>query len=248
LDEKGKSLLPLRKSELEKLFPNEYDREIINRSRVFHEDLLEFNGKTGEYAYEKNINNWTVNDTKKALIDNLSLILDGSLYERITKIYEEKKEDIPVDYFDMSEIANMIHSPLSCIYSKAGSEFREKYLPIIKEEKTLNLGMRYAGAIAHKDVIEVLHGKHERRVELYLIYAKALGYAGVWIATDLKEYGWPGDETIGAATPKNILERFPKGGRYAPGVMLSPYVYGYDCNGKRLKLEVKLPTGKVVEF
>jgi hypothetical protein len=150
----------------------------------------------------------------------------------------------------MPEIANMIYCPppWSYVYPKAGIEFREKYLPIIKEEKTLNLGMRYACAIAHKDVIEALHTKHERRVFLYLLYTKALGYSGIEILSDCREYGFPGDETVGAATPKNILERFPKGGRYAPGVMLSPYVYGYDCNGKRLKLEVKLPTGKVVEF
>jgi len=250
LDEKGKSLLPLRKSELEKQFPNEYDREIINRNRTFHAALLEFNGKTGENAGKIGYNNWTMNDAKKALIDNLSLVLDGGLYERITKIYEEKKEDIAVDYFDMSEIANMIYCPppWSSVYPKAGIEFREKYLPIIKEEKTLNLGMRYTCAIAHKDAIEALHGKHEDRTLLYILYTKALGYSGIDIFCDCKEYGFPGDETIGAATPKNILERFPKGGRYGPGVMLSPYVYGYDVKGKKLKLLEYLPTGRFVEF
>jgi hypothetical protein len=250
LDEKGKSLLPLRKSELEEQFPNEYDREIINRSRTFHASFLVFNGKTGEYAAKVNINNWTVDDAKKALIDNLSLILDGDLYERITKIYEEKREDIAVDYFDMLEIANMIHCPppWSYVYPKAGIEFREKYLPIIKEEKTLNLGMRYTCAIAHKDAIEALHGKHEHRTRLYILYTKALGYSGIEIFCDCREYGFPGDETVGAATPKNILERFPKGGRYGPGVMLSPYVYGYDVKGKKLKLLEFLPTGGFVEF
>jgi len=81
----------------------------------------------------------------------------------------------------MPEIANMIHCPppWSYVYPKAGIEFREKYLPIIKEEKTLNLGMRYACAIAHKDVIEALHKIHEYRVLLYLLYTKALGYSGI---------------------------------------------------------------------
>jgi hypothetical protein len=250
LDEKGKSLLPLRKSELEKQFPNQYDRDIINRSRTFHLSLLEFNGKTGEYAGEVNFNNWTVNDAKKALIDNLSLILDGNIYERITKIYEKKMEDIAVYYFDMLEIANMIYCapPWSYVYPKAGIEFQEKYLPIIKEEETLNLGMRYTCAIAHKDVTEALHKIPEYRVILYLLYTKALGFSGMEIFSDCREYGFPGDETIGAATPRNILKRFPKGGRYAPGVMLSRYVYGYDINGKKLKLEARLPTGEAVEF
>jgi hypothetical protein len=45
-----------------------------------------------------------------------------------------------------------------------------------------------------------------------------------------------------------LIERFPKGGRYAPGVMLSTYVYGYDVNGKRLKLRATLPTEEAVEF
>jgi hypothetical protein len=91
LDEKGKSLLPLRKSELEKLFPNEYNREIINRSRALHPDFTWFNGRTGESAGEKNANNWTIEDVKRTIIDNLSLVLDGSIYERVTKMYEEKR-------------------------------------------------------------------------------------------------------------------------------------------------------------
>jgi hypothetical protein len=250
LDEKGKSLLPLRKTELEKLFPNEYDREIINRSKTCDIHLLLFNGKSGEYAGEIGFNNWTIKKAKEALIDNLLLVLDGDLYERITKIYEEKREDIAVDYFDMPEIVNMIHCPppWSYVYPKAGIEFREKYLPIIKEEKTLNLGMRYTCAIARKDVTEVLHKIPEYRVLLYPLYTKALGYSGMEIGSDCREYGFAGDETVGAATPKNILERFPKGGRYAPGVMLSRYVYGYDVNGKKLKLRAILPTGERVEF
>jgi hypothetical protein len=193
LDEKGKSLLPLRKTELEKLFPNEYDREIINRSRTFDIVLLLFNGKTGECATEIDTNSWTIKKVKEALIDNLSLVLDGGLYERITKIYEEKREDIAVDYFDMPEIVNMIHCPppWSYVYPKAGIEFREKYLPIIKEEKTLNLGMRYACAIARKDATEALHKIPEYRVLLYPLYTKALGYSGIRIFTDCKEYGFP---------------------------------------------------------
>jgi|GEM_PF-4795221 len=250
LDEKGKSLLPLRKTELEKLFPNEYDREIINRSRALHPAFTWFNGRTGESASEKNANNWTIEDVKRTIIDNLSLVLDGSIYERVTKMHEEKREDIAERYFDDEEVRRLVYAPppWSTVYNKAGREFLENYLPVVKNEKILNLGMRYAGAIAHKDVTERLHQRPECRTQQYILYTKALGYAGMDIFCDCKEYGWPGDETIGAATPKNILERFPKGGRYAPGKMLSPYVYGYDVNGKRLKLRATLPTGEAVEF
>ena len=112
----------------------------------------------------------------------------------------------------MPEIANMIHCPppWSYVYPKAGIEFREKYLPIIREEKTLNLGMRYTCAIARKDVTEVLHKIPEYRVFLYLLYTKALGYSGIEIYSNCKEYGFAGDETVGAATPKKYFRKTPK--------------------------------------
>jgi hypothetical protein len=99
LDEREQSLLPIRKEELERLFPNEYDREIINRIRTFHALLTMYNGRTGDDVGKKGFNNWTIEDAKRSIIDNMSLVLDGSIYERITKMHKEKREDIAKKIF-----------------------------------------------------------------------------------------------------------------------------------------------------
>lgn len=250
LDEREQSLLPIRKEELERLFPNEYDREIINRIRTFHALLTMYNGRTGDDVGKKGFNNWTIEDAKRSIIDNMSLVLDGSIYERITKMHKEKREDIAKKYFDEEEVMRLVYAayPFSIVYRKAGQEFLENYLPIVKDEEILNLGMRLTSAIAFHDVIEVLRTKPENRVYQYILYTKALGYAGSTIMNDTHEYGWPGDETIGSATPQYIIKRLPKEGRYSPGNMLSPFVYGYDSNGKKLKLSVILPDCRIVYF
>ncbi|WP_237558818.1 hypothetical protein, partial [Candidatus Methanodesulfokora washburnensis] len=247
LDEKEKSLLPLRKSEMEKLFPKEDDREIINRSRALYPFLLEFNAKTGEDEYEGR--SWTWEDKVRAITDNLTLMLDGSIYERIMKIFEEGKEDIAKFYFDYGEAKIMAETPpFSNVYRKPIYEFLENYLPVIKEDKRMNLGMRYTLAVAHRDVTEVLHKKREKRVDLYSLYAKALGYSGILIFTDCKKYGWAGDETIGVPASQDILRKLPKGGRYAPGMMLSIYTPGYASDGSPLILQAVLPNNEIIEF
>lgn len=247
LDEKEKSLLPLRKSEMEKLFPKEDDREIINRSRALYPFLLEFNAKTGEDEYEGR--SWTWEDKVRAITDNLTLMLDGSIYERIMKIFEEGKEDIAKFYFDYGEAKIMAETPpFSNVYRKPIYEFLENYLPVIKEDKRMNLGMRYTLAVAHRDVTEVLHKKREKRVDLYSLYAKALGYSGILIFTDCKKYGWAGDETIGVPASQDILRKLPKGGRYAPGMMLSIYTPRYASDGSPLILQAVLPNNEIIEF
>jgi hypothetical protein len=237
LDKEEKSLLPIRESELMKLFPNKQERELINRFRILHPLFIEFNIKTGDSRhYRPTINDWSKEDAKKALVDNLSFIVSGKAYERVITIGEN---DVEL-YFDGWEIdAVETVPPWSEFFDVTMKRFKQEYLPVIREDERINIGYIKATAIATKDVLESFKHPHPYRIEVYTIYTKALGYSGTEVNAEFSKYGfW--DETTAGAVPQDLLIKLPKG-RYAHGNMISRYVYGYDSKGNRLKLEVFLP-------
>jgi hypothetical protein len=237
LDERGRSLLPIRESELMKLFPNKQDREFINRCRILHPYFVEFNIKTGDSPLHRpTVNDWSREDGKKALIDNLLFILSGEAYERVITI---KEDDVKV-YFDSWEIdAVETVPPWSEFFDVTMKRFKEDYLPIIRNDERTNIGYIKATAIAAKDAIESFKHPHPYRIPIYTIYTKALGYSGTEVLAYFPTYGFQ-DETTAGAVPGDLLIKLPRG-RYAPGNMISRYVYGYDSKGYRLYLTVLSP-------
>jgi hypothetical protein len=244
LDEQEKSLLPIRESELMKFFPNKQDREFINRCRILHPLFIEINIKTGDCQhYRPTINDWSKEDAKKALIDNLSFIVSGKAYERVITIGENDVKQ----YFDGCEIdAVETVPPWSEFFDVTMKKFKEEYLPVIREDERTNIGYIKATAIAAKDVLEGFKLPHPYRIMIYTIYTKALGYSGTDVEAEFSKYGfW--DETTAGAVPQDFLIKLPKG-RYAPGNMISRYVYGYDSKGNKLKLEVGVPVETKGDF
>jgi hypothetical protein len=206
--------------------------------------FIEINIKTGDCRrYRPTVNDWSKEDAKKALIDNLSFIVSGKAYERVITIGENDVKQ----YFDGCEIdAVETVPPWSEFFDVTMKKFKEEYLPVIREDERTNIGYIKATAIAAKDVLEGFKLPHPYRIEIYTIYTKALGYSGTYVNAEFSKYGVL-DETTAGAVPQDLLIKLPKG-RYAPGNMISRYVYGYDSMGNKLKLEVGVPVETKGDF
>ncbi|MEM0050590.1 MAG: hypothetical protein QXW39_08695 [Candidatus Bathyarchaeia archaeon] len=259
-------LLPLHNgTKMKEWFPSMEDRMIIYACQ-YHRKFTEFNAKTGEDRWPGSTDMpWSVEYGRKTLLDNLNLVwnggkwgrFEGKLIDRIIKAYTDKEwksyepKEIPWIWArEMSdyEIArthwkNWEISPIGHFefIVKSLEDFNTNYDTILSKNIVTDLGLRFADGLALLDG-GVIVEPHQYSRYRYILYTKALGYAGNEVFAEFPNGRWV-SETVAGATPKYLAEQLPSSAKYAPGKMISRYAYGYDSYGKLLKLYTILPTG-----
>ncbi|MEM3982308.1 MAG: hypothetical protein QXM71_06310, partial [Thermofilum sp.] len=263
-------LLPLLNgTKMKEWFPSMEDRMIIYACQ-YHRKFTEFNAKTGENRWLGSSDMpWSVEYGRKTLLDNLNLVwnggrwgrFEGKLIDRIIKAYTDREwrsyEPIEIPWFwarEMSdyEIGRKVwydFIDISQIYpdfKNTAIEFKANYDPKLASDVITDLGLRFPGGLVPLEDVAKLHIPHQYYPYLYILYAKALGYAGTEIL--VKDPSNPFyHEAMAGVVPKYLLDSLPAG-RYAPGKMIHEFIYGYDTSGRPLKFIAILPTKQDIDF
>jgi len=204
------------------------------------------------------------------LLDNLELVweggkwgrFEGKLFDRIIKAYTDKEwksyEPNELPWFWAREMGdneiarthwkNWEISPIGHFefIVKSLEDFNTNYDTILAKDIVTDLGLRFADGLALLDG-GVMGEPHQYSRHRYIIYAKALGYAGTEVFAEFPEGIWV-SETVAGTTPKYLADQLPSSAKYAPGKMISRYAYGYDSYRNPLKLYVILPTGREIPY
>jgi hypothetical protein len=258
-------LLPLLNgTAMREQFPNMTDEMVIYATQ-YPVQFAFFNAVTGEYKGNP-AQGWTPQYGQKALLDDLNLVwnggtwgkFEGKLIDRIIKAYTDKEwrsyEHSP-DWSDYTWARRNWYDwelNMSYIYKdfeKTDKEFKANYDPKLANDPIMDLGLRFSDGLAVWDSMkhEPQPIPHQYSRTTYILYAKALGYGGIEVWAKDPSYPYS-HETAAGAIPKYLLDQLPSDGRYAPGKMISQYVYGYDSSGNPLKLTASLPTGETINF
>ncbi|MEM1962835.1 MAG: hypothetical protein QW564_08210, partial [Sulfolobales archaeon] len=263
-------LLPLlNRTKMKEWFPSMEDRMIIYACQ-YHHKFTEFNAKTGENRWLGSGDMpWSVEYGRKTLLDNLNLVwnggkwgrFEGKLIDRIIKAYTDKEwksyepKEIPWFWaWEMSDyeigremwINRIDISQIYPDFKNTAIEFLANYDPKLASDVITDLGLRFSGGLVHLDGKAKIHIPHQYYPYLYILYAKALGYAGTEIL--VKDPSNPFyHEAMAGVVPKYLLDSLPAG-RYAPGKMIHEFIYGYDTSGRPLKFIAILPTKQDIDF
>lgn len=111
-------------------------------------------------------------------------------------------------------------------------EYAKRWVPYIKKNETIGFGLSRRFSFVRWSL-----GRKRRPFSRarYMIYAKTLGFAGDVISAGAPTHPVR-DVCVGAFTPKELVDVFPKETVYGPGKTVHRYVYGYDSYGNRIKM------------